>query len=208
MIVDMFLADSWEVKLKLLLFFFLLLLLLLFGLQRVHFIKIGVPTAEDIEATPLYLAAAKGFVDVVKVLCNANADVNKTPTCTSATPLYMACLNGHMAVVRALCLAKADLDKEFLRNKQTPLIVAAKNEKFQIANEIAKTLSAAHADLEKASATKVTPLHMACMNGNFELVEGLANCLCLSNFCTFLPRFCQEYEQESMPFHLFFWMLL
>ena len=170
----------------------LLLLLLLFGLQRVYFIKIG--TAEDIEATPLYLAAAKGFVDVVKVLCNANADVNKTPTCTSATPLYMACLNGHMAVVRALCLAKADLDKEFLRNKQTPLIVAAKNEKFQIANEIAKTLSAAHADLEKASATKVTPLHMACMNGNFELVEGLANCLCLSNFCTFLRRFCQEYE--------------
>jgi len=134
--------------------------------------RLDQPTG-DIEATPLYLAAAKGFVDVVKVLCNANADVNKTPTCTSATPLYMACLNGHMAVVRALCLAKADLDKEFLRNKQTPLIVAAKNEKFQIANEIAKTLSAAHADLEKASATKVTPLHMACMNGNFELVEGL-----------------------------------
>jgi len=128
-------------------------------------------SAKDIEATPLYLAAAKGFVKVVKVLCRSRADVNKTPTCTSATPLYMACLNGHLEVVQSLCLARADLNKEVLRNRQTPLFVAAKNGHL----DIAKTLSVAGADLHKASSSEVTPLHMAAMNGHYDLVEGLVS---------------------------------
>ena len=136
-------------------------------------------STEDIEATPLYLAAAKGHVEVVKILCNSNADVNKTPTCTSATPLYMACLNGHVKVVLSLCLARADLNKEVLRNQQTPLFVAAKNGNL----EIAQVLGAASADLHKASAAKVTPLHMAAMGGHQALVQVLvSHKLCFRTF--------------------------
>lgn len=128
-----------------------------------------VSAPEDIEATPMYLAAAKGFVNVIKVLCRAMADVNKAPGVTSATPLYMACLNGHVEVVRSLCLAQADLDKAVLPSLKTPLLITAKNGNL----DIAKTLCVARADLRKTTSNQVTALHLAAVYGYWELAENL-----------------------------------
>ena len=73
---------------------------------------------DQIDETPLCMAAAGGYVDVVQLLCEAGADKDKENQ-DGKTPLCMAAGNGSLDVVRFLCNAGADKDK------QTPLSFAA-----------------------------------------------------------------------------------
>lgn len=50
--------------------------------------------------TPLFYASGKGEVEIVKLLCDARADVHKE--CDGRTPLFTACRNGRLDVVRCL----------------------------------------------------------------------------------------------------------
>jgi len=51
--------------------------------------------------TPLYIAAQKGHLDVVKTLIEHGARVDAATT-DGATPLYIACQNGQIEVVKYL----------------------------------------------------------------------------------------------------------
>jgi len=73
----------------------------------------GVQAGADVNAartdngcTPMFVAAEKGHLEVVRVLVEAGADVNAAKTTDGATPVFIAAQNGHLEVVRALVLGK------------------------------------------------------------------------------------------------------
>jgi ankyrin repeat protein len=52
--------------------------------------------------TPLYMAAKRGHEEVVRLLLDAGADVNKATTDSGWTPLFVAAHSGHVSVMRQL----------------------------------------------------------------------------------------------------------
>ena len=63
----------------------------------------------DYGETPLFMAADKGFGDVVKQLIAAKADVNKAKTDDGTTPLIIAAMEGHANAVKQLLDANSDI---------------------------------------------------------------------------------------------------
>ena len=53
----------------------------------------------DDGATPLYIAAEKGHLEVVRFLVESGAKKNQGTTDDGATPLFIATQNGHLEVV-------------------------------------------------------------------------------------------------------------
>merc|ERR1711871_1649039 len=72
--------------------------------------------------TPLFDACQGGHVDVVRLLLEKGAAVDRTFR-TGATPLYIACSNGHVAVATLLLDKGAAVDRPN-KNGATPLSIA------------------------------------------------------------------------------------
>ena len=68
-------------------------------------------TSDD-GATPLFIAAEKGFLRVARVLLEAGAAVDQATTDDGTAPLFAAPQNGHSAMVRMLLNANADVNKK------------------------------------------------------------------------------------------------
>jgi ankyrin repeat protein len=71
------------------------------------------------------MAAQNGHTEIVKLLLDANADVNAANT-NGLSPLYMAAQKGHTEVVKLLLVANADVNLKgsFKDTKYTPLEIA------------------------------------------------------------------------------------
>ncbi|OLP91898.1 Ultraviolet-B receptor UVR8 [Symbiodinium microadriaticum] len=93
----------------------LLLLLLLPGLNR---------DCTDVGATPMFIAAGRGNLEVVRILLEHQADPDKAQIENRATPLLMAASKGHSEVVRLLLEANADQDSDLTAGGVTPLLMA------------------------------------------------------------------------------------
>lgn len=59
-------------------------------------------TSYDNGGTPLFIAAQKGYVEVVVLLLNSSTDVSRAKTVDGATPLHVAAQKKHVEVVRLL----------------------------------------------------------------------------------------------------------
>ena len=71
-------------------------------------------------ASPLYIAAQKGYGSIVLELLTHGAEVNRLTS--NKTPLYIAAMNGHMEVVKLLLAGGADA--KLATNGVTPLAIA------------------------------------------------------------------------------------
>src|SRR5438045_5390865 len=76
--------------------------------------------------TPLSWAADKGHVDVVKLLLNANANIEAADKYVR-TPLSWAAEKGHVDVVKLLLNANANIEATDNEYGRTPLTWAAWN---------------------------------------------------------------------------------
>ena len=76
--------------------------------------------------TPLYWAAVKGHIELMKLLIDITDDGHNA-RCTEdgATPLYIAAYNGHTEVVKLLLDHKADVNASRTDGGATPLYIAA-----------------------------------------------------------------------------------
>ena len=74
--------------------------------------------------TPLYEAAQHGRADVIEVLLEHGADIDRPDRSLEANPLVKACTKGHTECVRKLIAAGADLHI-WLAGGETPLHKAA-----------------------------------------------------------------------------------
>merc|ERR1711902_312074 len=64
----------------------------------------------DTQRTPVYIASARGHLDVVTFLCGAGVDKERA-TNDGATPLCVASAEGHLDVVTFLCGAGVDKER-------------------------------------------------------------------------------------------------
>ena len=79
-------------------------------------------------SSPLYKAAERGHLDVVKFLLDHNADPNKAKTADGVTPLFVAAQNGCIPVAKTLLEYGADPNLGSTPDlRTTPIYVAAQN---------------------------------------------------------------------------------
>ena len=124
-------------------------------------------TPDSDGATPLYVAACHGRLDVVKLLLQHKAELESTFK-TGATPLYVACSNGHLDVVDALIEPGANVNA-VCKDGATPLYVAAEFGHV----DVVKRLAQAGALLESPFQTGATPLYIAAYKGHADVAKTL-----------------------------------
>ncbi|GFR42211.1 hypothetical protein Agub_g3102 [Astrephomene gubernaculifera] len=124
--------------------------------------------------TPLYLAAERGFVDVVKRLLIAGADVTIGNGPDNFTALCRASQLGLAEIVDLLLSHEPKTQLEMppdqaMQEKNSPLHLASLNGRLQVVQK----LLAAKAPPGSTNKEKNTPLHLACSEGHFDVAKVL-----------------------------------
>lgn len=134
--------------------------------------SVDVDGAREVDgATPLYIAAQKGNIDLVKALVQANANVNKCISNKSITPLIASCqvLTPHVDVAKLLIAANADVNLATSPGNVTALAFAA----HRGDGDLCSTLISASALVDSADEAGRTPLFLAAEQGHEDVVKKL-----------------------------------
>ncbi len=118
--------------------------------------------------TPLHLAVRNGHLNVVKVLIDALADVNRK-TRRNYTSLHLAAQNGHLDVVEFLIDKNSDVSAK-TQEGYTPLHLAAQNGHLDVVKYL---ISEKGAEIDLRGHFQLTPLHLAAQNGSLSVVKVL-----------------------------------
>ncbi|KAL5486880.1 hypothetical protein EMCRGX_G019417 [Ephydatia muelleri] len=132
-------------------------------------VGVQVDARNEVNKTPIHLAAENGHAAVVARLIEHDPDTAKDEDEDSNTPLHCACSHGHLSVAKVLLEANTRLDA---RNASlwTPVDCASAGGWAAIV----ELLADAQADVcTTDKPNKVTPLHLACREGNVQVVEVL-----------------------------------
>ncbi|KAK8751767.1 hypothetical protein OTU49_010264 [Cherax quadricarinatus] len=122
--------------------------------------------------TSLHHAAVEGHLDVVKVLLNWKADVNKRSKAeddNGGTPLHLAAEEGHADIMELLVSAGADAEAIDLKGRRASHRAASRGqlEALQLLQEIG-------CDLNARDNGKATPIHHAAYFGDLDVVKWLS----------------------------------
>ena len=116
--------------------------------------------------TPLSLAASGGYVNIIKLLLSAGAEINsRTGSKLGISPLMLAAMNGNVAAVKLLLDMGSDINAQIETNKNTALTLAC----FQGRQEVVQLLLERKANLEHRAKTGLTPLMEAANGGYVEV---------------------------------------
>jgi len=116
-------------------------------------------------ATPLIIAAYKGYELVVKELLDAGADPDIV-TIDGSNALLDAAGMGHTNIVRRLIEKGANIDNE-LRHQKTAMLEACKGGHMEVVSVLIEN----GANVNKINFNNVTPLHVAAANGNLAMMQ-------------------------------------
>ena len=121
------------------------------------------PNTVDPTGQPaLHLAAREGSLDIVKLLADARADLDKRNS-TNESAIMLAALAGHRTVVEFLLSREAQINHP----GWTPIIYAASNGH----TDIIKVLIENHAYIDSSSTNGLTSLMMASRGGHLQAVK-------------------------------------
>jgi ankyrin repeat protein len=121
----------------------------------------------DYLATPLHIAAISGSVEIISLLLENNADL--TPKGEyDLLPLHFASFKGHIAATELLIERGSDIAAKTTTGK-TPLYLAVENNKRDMVDCLTRKLTTSQID--SADTENFTPLHIAALNGNVEIVK-------------------------------------
>lgn len=117
--------------------------------------------------TPLTLACAGGYEELVKLLLSKNANVEHRDK-KGFTPLILAATAGHVGVVALLVSdKKADLEAQSDRTKDTPLSLACSGGRM----EVVQLLLNNGANKEHRNVSDYTPLSLAASGGYVNIIK-------------------------------------
>ncbi|KAI9015599.1 ankyrin repeat-containing domain protein, partial [Hyaloraphidium curvatum] len=127
----------------------------------------GLEVRHDGGATPLYLAAQEGHIEVVRRLLRHGARVDAVDT-DGWVPLHAAAQNGHLTCVELLLDAhkarNVPVDVYSTQNSLTPLHLAAREGNA----DIVRALLRAGPDPRARTKAGATSLHLAAGHGNLD----------------------------------------
>ncbi|PSN71644.1 ankyrin, partial [Corynespora cassiicola Philippines] len=92
-----------------------------------HFLRVG-HSPDDVAKTgqpPLCIAVAMGYMSMVKILCEAGADVQAKTSPDEETALHLAIKTGRTDIMEILLAYRPDLEAQTLPTGETPLHYAA-----------------------------------------------------------------------------------
>ncbi|XP_052062655.1 ankyrin-1-like [Mytilus californianus] len=136
-----------------------------------YFIEIGmnVDVSDSEGRTPLYLASAEGFKDIVKNLLNNNSNCSLYK---KNSPLYIAIKNDHMAIAEELLKKNADPNDRTVREIKLDLILQLYEDESSLS-------------LVASSITNRTPIFIASLKGRKQCVELLLKYGADPNMCAY-----------------------
>ncbi|CAM2862814.1 ankyrin repeat domain-containing protein [Legionella worsleiensis] len=144
------------------------------NLEMIHFLlnagaKIENATKEQ-RITPLHLAAKRGYVDVVKLMLSKeiNPDLKGY---NNKSPIYYATKKGHDAVVKCLLDAGAWVNQGMGEEEITPLHLAIEHQQVNVVACLLQNGANPH----KPNHLGWGALHLACLAGNYSIVQLLLN---------------------------------
>ncbi|VVC26097.1 Hypothetical protein CINCED_3A000901 [Cinara cedri] len=117
------------------------------------------------EVTPLWCAAAFGFVDLVKCLIAEGAIINKA-TKTRSTPLRAACYKGSLECVECLVESGANIHK-LNKFKSSCLMIAS----YKGHEKIVKYLLSKGADVNGKTRCGLTSMHFAAQANKIDVIK-------------------------------------
>ncbi len=120
--------------------------------------------------TPLHMAAARGSVEIVKLLIDAGANVEAetaAPSQNKAHPLHTAAYSNRATVAALLIERGAKVDARDSRGF-TPLMIAASSGNTKVAELL---LQAGADPLAEDSGDHDIPIYVAAMNGHVDVVK-------------------------------------
>jgi ankyrin repeat protein len=120
-------------------------------------------------ATPVFIAAQEGHLEVVKALASLGANVNAARQ-SGATPVFVAAAQGHVEIVRILAWLGANLNTA-MNNGATPVFIAARNGH----TEVVKALGSLGVDVNAPMNDGATPLFIAAAIGYDRVASALVS---------------------------------
>lgn len=123
--------------------------------------EIAIDEPTNYGVSPLYAAAEAGHVDMVALLLQVNAAIDRINPSNGATPLIIAAANGHAPVVDLLIKAGAQIN--ISNGNYTPIFIAGQHGNTKTVQLL---LAAGATDVGRS-------LHMAAFNGHAETVAVL-----------------------------------
>ena len=124
--------------------------------------------------TPLSLASSKGNLEAVQLLLGRCPDLVNHQVAFQRTALHVATMHGHQPIAQLLLEERANINTKAVidakdENGRTPLHLAAD----QGQNDIARLLLQRGASVNVRDESELTPLHLASLGEQIEVVEQL-----------------------------------
>ncbi len=129
-------------------------------------LRAGVGKVNAKRRTPIHYAAESGHAEIVKLLCNKDALTRLSDT-DGMRPIHLAASNGHADVIEVLLNNRADPNDVVRDARMTALHFAALHDHL----DAAKVLLAAGAEPNTVNNTGYTPLHIAVLRNDPDMVE-------------------------------------
>lgn len=117
----------------------------------------------------IYLASAKGYLNIVKFLFESGAKINGC--CNPPTPLGIAAENGHLEVVKYLVENGAEVTLSRRMNSDHPVIMAAYGNNTNIVKYLLDNGANPHEEQGDGSADYGELINIAIDNDNFEMLQ-------------------------------------
>lgn len=122
-------------------------------------------------ATPLFVAAEKGFVEGVTLLLAVPGIELDRALSDGTTPLHIASQKGHVSVVELLIKARAQANKT-KKTGATPLYEAVEHNQLEVVRRLCLIEGIA---VNKATIDGWAPIHIAAANGQETIIQLLLN---------------------------------